>query len=179
MARTAKVAVILMERRGFLMDYIFRWDKWWDRYRWYCIPGIITLIGSFAGTIAWFGHYIATLANTPNQPQAISPIELAGVTATLGGLVLIGAFYKEKDEHANDEKKEHTKSLKLVGKLILFSSVCFMVTYFLLEYVRLNTSPVLSPLNWFFVITTDLAAIFAGFSLSFALSFLVTIIPFL
>jgi hypothetical protein len=150
----------------------------WDRYRWYCIPGVITLIGSLAGTIAWFVHYIATLANTPNQVQAISPIELAGVTAALGGLVLIGAFYKEKDEHADNEKKERTKSLKRVGKLALFSSACFMVTYFLLEYVRIVTGP-LSPLDWFFVVITDFAAIFAGLSLSVALSLLVTIVRFL
>jgi hypothetical protein len=157
---------------------IFRWDEWWNRYKWYCVPGIITFMGSFAGTIAWFVHYIATLANTPNQPQAISPIELAGVTATLGGLVLIGAFYKEKDEHGSDERKKHTKNLKLVGKLTLFSSAYFVVTYFLLEYVRLIHTP-LSPLDWFFVVTTDFAAAFAGFSLSIALGLLVTIVRFL
>jgi hypothetical protein len=151
----------------------------WGRYRMYGILGTITLIGSLTGTLAWFVHYIATLANTPNQPQAISPIELAGVTATLGGLVLVGAFYKGRDERATDEEKERTESLKLAGKLTLLSSVCFIVTYFLLEYVRLITAPVLSPLDWFFVVTTDIAAIVAGLSLSIALSLLVTVIRFL
>ena len=94
----------------------------------------------------WFLHYLQTFQNLPHPqhlphlqatPIITSPIDLAGVTATLGGLVLIGAFYRE---HAPDEKKELTKDLKLIGKLILLSSACFIIAFFGTEYVRSITT---------------------------------------
>lgn len=149
------------------------------RYGVYWILGIIAFIGSLAGTLAWFVHYIASLANTPGLTQTVSPIDLAAVTATIGGLILVGAFYKSRDERATEEDKEITDDLKLIGKLILLSSACFVITYFLLEYVSTIKSNSLTTLDWFFVITTDFAAIIAGASLSVALGFLVTIIRFI
>jgi hypothetical protein len=150
------------------------------RYGLYWIPGIITLVGALAGTLAWFTHYITTLANTPNIVQAISPIDLAGVTATLGGLILVGAFYKERKDLATKEEKEVAIDLRTIGKIILVSSACFIATYFLLEYVQIMKSPPLSKSwFWFFIFTTDLAAIIAGVSLSVALSFLITIVRFI
>jgi hypothetical protein len=153
-------------------------DMFRAKYGGYWILGIIAFLGLFAGTLAWYVHYIANLANTPNQVQVISPIDLAGVTATLGGLVLVGAFYKGKDA-SNDEEKQITDGLKLVGKIMLLSSVCFIITYFSLEYVRTITSKILTDWDWFYVIITDFAAIFAIISLSVALSFLVVITRFI
>ena len=145
----------------------------------YWILGAIVCTVALFGMIEWFKHYILTLANTPNQIQAISPIELAGVTATLGGLVLVGAFYKGKDEQASTEDAKTTADLKFIGKLILCSSVCFIVTYFTLEYVRTITSTSLSYYDWFFIVITGATALSAGITLSVALGLLVTIIRFL
>jgi hypothetical protein len=150
-----------------------------NKYGIYCVAGIVTWFGSVAGTLAWFVHYIASLANNPSLQQVISPIDLAGVTATLGGLILIGAFYKEKGANGNEKERDLTEALKLVGKLILVSSVCFIIGYFLIEYVRLITTPTLSFVNWLFVIATDLVMIIAGFAVSFALSLLVTIVRYI
>jgi len=151
----------------------------WRKYNRYCILGFITLVTSLFGTIAWFINYIASLANVANHQQAISPIELAAVTAALGGLILIGAFYRGKNERTTPEEREHTGDLKLVGKLIVASSACFIIAFFLIEYVRIITSPTLSPIEWFYVIVTDVAAATACVTVSVALSILVTIVRFL
>jgi hypothetical protein len=151
----------------------------WRKYNGYCILGFITLITSLFGTIAWFINYIASLANVANRQLATSPIELAAVTAALGGLILVGAFYRGKNERATPEEREHTEDLKLVGKLIVASSSCFIITFFLIEYVRIITSPTLSPIELFYVIVTDVAAAIAVLSISVALSLLVTIVRFL
>lgn len=148
------------------------------RYGLYWLLGIVTLVGSLAGTITWFVDYIVSLANTSNQSQVISPIELAAVTATLGGLVLVGAFYKGTNERATREEYEVTTDLKLIGKIILISAVCFIITYFLLGYVHTLDSP-FSPRDYFFLLTTDVAAAVAVLALSLALCFLVTVMRFI
>lgn len=151
----------------------------WAKYSGYCILGIITLITSLFGTVAWFVNYIASLADLANRQPVTSPITLAAVTAALGGLILVGAFYRGKNERATDEERKHTEDLKLIGKLIVLSSACFIITFFLIEYVRLITSPTLSCLEQFYVIITDIAAAVAVLSVSVALSLLVTIVRFL
>ena len=165
----------------------------WARYGWYWFLGLIVFIGGIGGTFAWFFHYLASLANVPASVSSnmsaqqivttsISPIDLAGVTATLGGLVLVGAFYKSKSERVDENDASLTLDLKLVGKFILSSSVCFILTYFMLQYAltfTTSTKDQLPYLFWPFVIGTDVAAIAAGFLLSLALGFLVTIVRFL
>ena len=83
----------------------------WAKYHNYCILGVISFILLFFGSIMWCYHYLQSFAILPNPqqvcPSAISPIDLAVVTATLGGLVLVGAFYRER---ATD-KKEQTNDL--------------------------------------------------------------------
>ena len=152
----------------------------WVKYGGYCILGIMTLIFSLFGYIAWFIRYIAPLPNAPSAQQSsllvLSPIDLAAVTATLGGLVLIGAFYKGKNECATPSDREHSNDLKLVGKSLLVASACFIIGFFLIEYVRLITSPVLSCSEQFYVIVTDVVIAVAGLSTCFALSLLVTIV---
>jgi len=152
----------------------------WVKYGVYCIPGIITLVFSLSGYFAWFIRYIAPLPNAPSAQQCsiavVSPIALAGVTATLGGLVLIGAFYKGKNECATPSDSEHSNDLKLVGKSLLVASACFIIGFFLTEYVRLITSPVLSCLEQLYVIVTDVVISVAGLFTCFALSLLVTIV---
>jgi len=154
-------------------------NNMWVKYNGYCILGIIALVTSLFGTIAWFINYIASLADLTGRQQATSPIELAAVTAALGGLILVGAFYRGKNERVTPEEREHTKDLKLIGKLIVLSSACFIIAFFLIEYVRVITSPTLSPIEWFYVIVTDVVAAIAGLTISIALSLLVTIIRFL
>jgi len=151
----------------------------WRKYNSYCILGFITLITSLFGTYTWFINYIVSLANVTNRQQTASPIELAAVTAALGGLILVGAFYRGKNERATPAEREHTKDLKLVGKLIIASSACFIIAFFLIEYVRIITSPTLSPLEWSYVIVTDVVAAIACIAVSVALSLLVTIVRFL
>ena len=86
------------------------------------------------GSMSWFIRYVSTLTKTPSQTQVISPIDIAGITATLGGLVLVGAFYEANQ--ISPENKEITQALKRVGKEILVSSVCFIIIFFMLEYIR-------------------------------------------
>ena len=172
--------LIVYSGRGLKQKGVTMWlSNMWGKYKGYCILGFITLITSLMGTIAWFVNYIASLADLSSRQQATSPIGLAAVTASLGGLILVGAFYRGKDERATPEEREHTIDLKFVGKLILLSSVCFIITFFLVEYVRLITSPTLSPIEWFYIIVTDVVAVIAGLSISIALSLLVTIVRFL
>jgi hypothetical protein len=147
---------------------------WRLGYSW--IFGLITFIGSLIGTLTWFIHYIAPLANTPTQLQAVSPIDLAVTTATLGGLVLIGAFYKEGN--ISDKDQRNAALLKTVGKLILTSSVCFIITYFLVEYLS-EIKEVNNAWDWFIEIITDIIAFAAGITISVALSLLVAVLPFI
>ena len=158
-------------------------NNMWGKYGGYCILGLITFILSAFGSIMWVYHYLQSFAILPNPQQVptpvISPIDLAAVTATLGGLVLVGAFYRGKDEGATDEQKELTKDLKLIGKLILLSSACFIIFFFAMEYVRsMNTLP-LNLVQHLYADATAIAAVIAGVSTSIALSILVTIIKFL
>jgi len=152
----------------------------WVKYGGYCILGIVTLTFSLVGYISWFIRYIASLPNAPSAQQSsllvLSPIDLAAVTATLGGLVLIGAFYKGKNECATPSDREHSNDLRFVGKSLLVASACFIIGFFLIEYVRLITSPVLSCSEQFYVIATDVVIAVAGLFTCFALSLLVTII---
>jgi hypothetical protein len=154
----------------------------WHRYGNYCYLGIITFVVSIIGAIIWFYHYLQSFGLLPNSQQTTtlitSPLELAAVTATLGGLVLVGAFYKGRDERATTEEMEHTKGLKLVGKLVLLSSACFIIAFFGTEYVRsINTD--LNLIQQIYIWATALAVVVAGISVSFALGILVTIIKFL
>jgi hypothetical protein len=151
----------------------------WSKYDDYCYLGIITFILSGFGAIMWFLHYLQSFRNLPNPQQATplitSPIDLAAVTATLGGLVLIGAFYRERP---TDEQKELTKDLKCIGKLILLSSACFIIAFFGTEYVR-SIDTTLNLMQTLYMWATAAAVAIAGLSVSVALSILVTIVKFL
>ena len=155
-------------------------NSMWVKYRGLCILGIMTLTLSLFGYIAWFIHYIQSLVNAPGVQQSsllvISPISLAAVTGTLGGLVLIGAFYKGKNGFLTPSDREHSSDLKIVGKSLLIASACFIIGFFFIEYVRLITSPVLSWSELFYVIATDVVMMVAGLFTCFALSLLVTIV---
>ncbi len=135
-----------------------RTNSMWRKYGGYCILGLVTLLTSLFGTTAWFINYIASLSKGPAGAVGTSPLELAGVTAALGGLILVGAFYRGKDDNATPIENEHTNDLRLVGKLILSASAVFIISFFLIEYVRLITSETLSWAEWFYVVVTDVAA---------------------
>jgi hypothetical protein len=99
-----------------------------------------------------------------------------GQTATLGGLVLIGAFYKESQN--DNQLLETTQALKRLGKLILFCSACFLISYFMVEYVALLKSS-LNFVQQFFVSTTAFFLAFGILSLSLAMGNLITIVRFI
>jgi hypothetical protein len=160
---------------GVFVFEMFRWDRYGILYG---LLGLVTLLCSAGGIWLWFTNYIATLTNTPNIVQTTSPIEVAGVTATLGGLILVGAFYRDKDGSMDNKQRKLNDTLKLAGKLLLVSSVCFIILYFLLEFVR-TIDQTNSIGEWIFVISTDVAVFVGGFALSFALSTLVTIIRYI
>jgi len=142
------------------------------------ISAIIVWVLSFFGILAYVIHYIQYIASlNPSKIQSLpTPIDLAAVTAVIGGLILIGAFYKDKGDVPKQEKQK-AKHLKTIAKLLLCSSVFFIISFFTLEYVRLITSPTLSLAEWFFVISTDVAISVAGVTLTFALGYLVRVIP--
>ena len=148
----------------------------WRRYGAYCILGLITFILSLFGSFMWLYHYLQSLALLPNPNSVItppvSPIELAATTATIGGLVLVGAFFREK---ASPDENEQNKDLKLVGKLILASSACFLVFFFAMEYVRSINTP-LNTIQQIYIWATAFAVVIAAYCVSWALGVLVTIV---
>lgn len=148
-----------------------------NKYGGYCIAGWIALIGALFGSISWFIRYVSTLTKLPSQTQVISPIDIAGITATLGGLVLVGAFYEANQ--ISPENKEITQALKRVGKEILVSSVCFIIIFFMLEYIRIINTATLNPVQRIYVIAADFFAVFGILFLSIAMGNLITIIRFI
>jgi hypothetical protein len=154
-------------------------DRTWKNYGGYCVLGIIGLATAALGSIAWFINYIVSLADLATRKTATSPIELAAVTAALGGLILVGAFYRDKKDTTQDVDREHTSDLRIVGKFTVLSSACFIITFFLVEYARLITTPTLSAFDGFMIIIADVAAIIACLSISAATGLLITILKFL
>ncbi len=150
----------------------------WQKYGWYCVPGYIIFIISAIGSLMWLYHYLQSLAIIPSEipvtASSISPIDLCVVTATLGGLVLIGAFYKEN----NLNNHEIIHDLKTVGKLILLSSACFLIFFFGMEYVKSISDVSLNSAERIFVDITAFVAAIALLAISYALDILVTIIRF-
>ena len=137
--------------------------------------GLIALIVSIFGSIGYIIHYF--IGSLANKEAVTSPIEIAGIAATLGGLVLVGAFYKERKQGANEVDLAHTKDLKCIGKQILFSASCFIIAFFALEYLRLlPPSEPLSFVENLYVYATDFAILFGGISLSIAVSFLIVVV---
>ena len=149
----------------------------WRRYGYYCILGLITIFLSLFGSLMWLYHYLQSLALVPNPDKIVippvSPIELAATTATIGGLVLVGAFFREK---ATPDDIELNSNLKLVGKLILASSACYLIFFFAMEYVTaMNNSP-LNAIQQVYIWATASAVVIASFCVSYALGVLVTIV---
>ena len=144
----------------------------WKGYNFiFTILAAIVWLISFLGILAYVIHYIAYIASLdPSKIQSLpTPIDLAAVTATIGGLILIGAFYKNNTELG--------QNLKTIAKLLLCSSVFFIVSFFTIEYVRLITSPTLSIVEWFYVVSTDIAIAVAGLTIWVALGLLIRVIP--
>jgi hypothetical protein len=144
----------------------------WEGYNSiFTVLAVIVWLISFFGILAYVIHYIAYIASLdPSKIQSLpTPIDLAAVTATIGGLVLIGAFYKNNTELG--------QNLKTIAKLLLCSSVFFIVSFFTIEYVRLITSPTLSIVEWFYIVSTDIAIGIAGLTIWAALGLLVRVIP--
>ena len=149
----------------------------WHRYGAYCILGMITFLLSLFGSFMWLYHYLQSLTLLPNPNKVVippvSPIDLAATTATIGGLVLVGAFFREK---ATPGEMEQNNDLKLVGKLLLASSACFFIFFFAMEYVSsMNNSP-LNVIQNIYVWATAFAVVIAAIGVSWALGILVTIV---
>lgn len=131
---------------------------------------IMTVFGWIVGLVVFFGsifylfNYIQNQANPSKFALSNSPIDLAGVIATIGGLVLVGAFYKNKDE------------LKNVGKLLLISSALFVVSFYAMEYLRLVNHKILNGLDWCFIWGFDIAFLLAGIALAVGLGYLIAVI---
>ena len=122
---------------------------------------------SLVGVIAYILDYIISLNN--HQSPIVSPIDLAGVSATLGGLILVGGFFKENTDLG--------QKLKRSARLLLYSSVFFIISFFLLEAVFIIKPPTLSWTDWVFIGFTDFSIAIAGVFLCFALGRLVRVLP--
>lgn len=120
------------------------------------------------GILAYIIHYIISLAE--HEQPVVSPIGLAAVTATLGGLILVGAFYKE-------DQTDLGRSLKSSAKALLGSSVFFITAFLLLEAALYITEPVPQWLITLFAVFSDIVIALAGVTLAFALGRLVRILP--
>ena len=140
-------------------------QRCWDTLFSLLEPLIYVLSG--VGVLVYIIQYISSLAN--NTQPIVSPIELAGVIATLGGLILIGAFYKD-----NTAFGQH---LKTSAKLLLGSSILYIITFFLLEEALFIKSPTPEWIITTFAVISDVVMIFAGITLVAALGRLVRILP--
>lgn len=140
------------------------------------ILGVIVFLFSFVGVVAYFLKYMPSLRSL-DASKAIppSPIELAGISATIGGLILIGAFYKESKD---GEDTGQGSLLKLTAKLFLGAAISFVIMFLSLEYLSiLPAEEKLSFMNWVAVIVVDISMAIGGFTLSIGLSILAVILP--
>lgn len=117
------------------------------------------------GIVAYFLRYISALVTREPTP---SPLQLATVAAALGGLILIGAFYKEKSPIEPE--------LKRIAKLFLGAAVSFIIVFLLLQAVSMIKSPTLGWAEWLLVVMTGISITAAGITLCLALIFLIRVI---
>lgn len=140
------------------------WDSWlWDITVWLLFAMIAV------GALAYTLHYILTLVPNSTIGATPSPIDLAGVSGTIGSLLLVGVFVRS----GNPMEKE----LKGIGKAFLGAAVGFTIAFLLIEWVRIDTSKTLNAWEWIMVVGSDLSIILAGVSLAVALVWLVKILP--
>jgi uncharacterized protein with PQ loop repeat len=129
------------------------------------ILGFIVSFVIFFGTIFYLIHYVGNAANPAQYTLSDTPVGIAGVIATIGGLVLVGAFYKAENQ------------LKNVGKLLLTSASLFVISFFAMQYISLVKDTVLTGVDWFFIWSFDIAFLLDGISLAVGLGYLMAIIP--
>lgn len=117
-----------------------------------------------AGIIVYFVRYMGSLVT---REPAHSPLELATIAAALGGLILLGAFYREN--------KPLGPELKKIAKLFLGAAVSLTVLFFLFEMVA-SMQSTLGLGEWLVIVVTWAAMLVAGLSLGLALVLLIGVI---
>ena len=118
-------------------------ESWISRTR--LIPGILYPL-ILAGVALYFLRYFSSLKNGESVE---SPLTLAMVAVTLGGFILLGAFYKERSERQDEPQVQKAvsneplsgKELKRVAKLFLGAAICFVVTFLMVPALGMPKSP--------------------------------------
>lgn len=148
-------------------------ERTWESTLYYIISAILyPTLG--IGTLAYFILYIKSLVT---QVPVASPLDLAGVAGAIGGLILVGAFYKEKG--SSQEELAIGKKLKRIAKYFLEAAVSFTIAFLLLQAVSLINSETLSWGEWILVYLTSISMAVAGVALCLALTFLIRVIRYL
>lgn len=117
--------------------------SWISRTR--LIPGILGPL-ILAGVAAYFLRYFSSLKDGESVE---SPLTLAMVAVTLGGFVLLGAFYKERSERQDEPQVQNAvsnepvsgKELKRAAKFFLGAAICFVVTFLMVPALGMAKSP--------------------------------------
>lgn len=93
------------------------------------------LLAVAVGGLSYVIHYISTLIPNPTTATP-SPLELAGTSGAIGGLLLVGAFAKQGNEF---EAK-----LRRTGKFFLGAAAYLTICFLLLEWARVTNPPALN-----------------------------------
>ncbi|MGD0168060.1 MAG: hypothetical protein ABSC51_12370 [Gaiellaceae bacterium] len=118
------------------------------------------------GIMLYFINYIKSIADKTSYP---SPLDLAILSATLGGFILIGAFY--------DKSKENIKTfLRRTGVYFLIASLTFCIEFFFLLVVGSITDNPLTLIDWVIISFTLIMMIPSSLSFTLGLTELVNII---
>lgn len=143
----------------------------WERRLLNFLSGLLYVLIA-VGVLAYFITYIKSLVT---HESVASPLNLAGIAATIGGLILVGAFYKEKG--GTNEELALGGELRRIAKFFLGAAVSLTIAFLLFEAVRLMNSPSLTWSDWLLIYVDAIAIAVAGGTLSFALARLARVIP--
>lgn len=125
----------------------------------------LLLIGVFMYA---YNYMVALIENKATS----NPLELAGVAGTIGGLILLSAFYSDKNMETQNGRK-----LKTIAKLLLVSSVSFVSLFLVLEILtKLDSTTLAGVIVIFFTFGAILAA---SVSFAIALTMLISSIKYM
>lgn len=122
------------------------------------------------GTVAYIYRYIFALIK---HEEIESPIQLAITAITLGGFILLGAFYRRG--------LEYEQRLKTIAKLFLLAAIFFIIVLLLLNISAMIQSPPENWLSqviieWLLPVVVSISIIVASISFAVALVFLLNML---
>lgn len=123
------------------------------------------------GVFAYIFNYFTSLIN---EKPATNPLDLAGIAGTIGGLILVSAFYQDKNIETTNARK-----LKTIAKLFLGSAVSFVVLFFLSELSSMMGTTTASLTVIIINVALATAIIAACLSMGMALALLIQVIKYI